>query len=91
MYQKSQYQRQLLVIRVFYKTNFGGRKLEHHSPTSVLVTSESYRAQRRPWAPSFSLAIRLLFLVRIAGAMYSNIDDCDEGGFSFPYKVDFLF
>ena len=48
---------------------------KNHSPTSVLVTSESYWAQRRPWAPSFSLAV-LLFLVRIAGA---NIDDCDEG------------
>ena len=44
---------------------------KNHSPTSVLVTSESYWAQRRPWAPSFSLAV-LLFLVRIAGA---NIDD----------------
>ena len=86
-YQKSQHQHRLLVIRVFYKTNFGGRKLEHHSSTSVLVTWESYRAQRRPWAPSFSLAIRLLFLIRIAGAMYSNIDDCDEGWSSLPYKV----
>ena len=89
--QKSRYQRQLLVIRVFYKTNFGGRKLEYHSPTSVLVTSESYRAQRRPWTPSFSLAVRLLFLVRISGAMYSNIDDCDEGRSRLPFKSHFCF
>ena len=89
--QKSRYQHQLLVIRVFYKTNFGGRKREYHSPTSVLVTSESYRAQRRPWTPSFSLAVRLLFLVRISGATYSNIDDCDEGRSSLSFIGDLLF
>ena len=70
----------------FYKTNFGGRKLEHYSPTSVLLTSELYRAQRRTWAPNFFI----LFLVRIAGAMCSNIDDCDEGRSSLFFKGDFL-
>ena len=45
-----------------------------------------FRAQRRPWVPSFSLAVRLLFLVRISGAMYSNISDCDEG----PSTLDSL-
>lgn len=43
-----------------------------------ILQDQLRRAQRRPWTPSFSLAIRLLFLVRVAGAMYSNIDDCDE-------------
>ena len=57
----------------------------------MLITSESYRAQRRPRAPSFSLAVRLLFLVRIAGAMYSNIDDCDEGRSSLSFIGDLLF
>ncbi len=40
---------------------------------------EEHRAQRRPWTPSFSGAVRLLLLMRVAGAMYSNISDCDEG------------
>ncbi|KAG6814143.1 hypothetical protein H0H92_002138 [Tricholoma furcatifolium] len=47
------------------------------------------RAQRRPWTPSFSLAVRILLLVRIAGAMYSNIDDCDEV-FNFWEPLHFL-
>jgi hypothetical protein len=47
-------------------------------------TSLSYiiirsRSARKPWCPSFSLAVRILLLVRISGAMYSNIQDCDEG------------
>ncbi|PFH52224.1 glycosyltransferase family 22 protein [Amanita thiersii Skay4041] len=36
------------------------------------------RTQRRPWSPSFSFALRVILLMRVAGAMYSNIDDCDE-------------
>ncbi|TFK30934.1 asparagine-linked glycosylation 9 protein isoform a [Coprinopsis marcescibilis] len=36
------------------------------------------RAAKKPWTPSFSLAVRILFLIRVSGAMYSNIDDCDE-------------
>ncbi|KAF8910176.1 glycosyltransferase family 22 protein [Gymnopilus junonius] len=43
-----------------------------------ILQDQLRRAQRRPWVPSFSLAVRLLFLLRIAGAMYSNISDCDE-------------
>lgn len=37
------------------------------------------RQQRGPFIPSFSLAVRLLLLVRTAAAMYSVIADCDEG------------
>jgi len=29
--------------------------------------------------PSLSVALRMLLLVRTAGAMYSIISDCDEG------------
>ncbi|KAF8078928.1 glycosyltransferase family 22 protein [Lyophyllum atratum] len=47
------------------------------------------RAQRRPWTPSFSLAVRILMLIRITGAMYSNIDDCDEV-FNFWEPLHFL-
>ncbi|KAG5647748.1 hypothetical protein DXG03_008471 [Asterophora parasitica] len=45
---------------------------------SGILQDQLRRAQRRPWTPSFSLAIRVFMLIRIAGAMYSNIDDCDE-------------
>ncbi|KAF8899021.1 Alg9-like mannosyltransferase family-domain-containing protein [Infundibulicybe gibba] len=45
---------------------------------SPSVPTVSSRAQRRPWSPSFSLAVRILLLMRVTGAMYSNIDDCDE-------------
>ena len=37
------------------------------------------RAARPPWTPSFSTAVRILLLVRVSAAMYSNIQDCDEG------------
>ncbi|KAF7302752.1 Mannosyltransferase [Mycena chlorophos] len=43
-----------------------------------ILQDQLRRAARRPWNPSFSLAVRILLLVRFAGAMYSNIDDCDE-------------
>lgn len=44
-----------------------------------ILQDQLRRAARRPWNPSFSLAVRILLLVRFTGAMYSNIDDCDEG------------
>lgn len=35
------------------------------------------------WTPSFSVAFRMLILLRVAGAMYSSVTaDCDEGGHS---------
>ncbi|KAJ7070724.1 glycosyltransferase family 22 protein [Mycena amicta] len=43
-----------------------------------ILQDQLRRSTRRPWNPSFSLAVRILLLVRFAGAMYSNIDDCDE-------------
>lgn len=33
--------------------------------------------------PSLSVALRMLLLVRTAGAMYSLIADCDEGQLDF--------
>ncbi|KAF8585144.1 glycosyltransferase family 22 protein [Ramaria rubella] len=36
------------------------------------------RTAKAPWAPSLSLAFRILLLMRFSGAMYSNIQDCDE-------------
>lgn len=43
-----------------------------------ILQDQLRRAQRRPWTPSFSVALRIMLLVRALGAMYSNIDDCDE-------------
>ncbi|KAH9486228.1 Alpha-1,2-mannosyltransferase ALG9 [Psilocybe cubensis] len=54
-----------------------------------ILQDQLRRAQRRPWAPSFSLAVRILFLIRISGAMYSNINDCDEV-FNFWEPLHFL-
>ncbi|KAK1233678.1 mannosyltransferase [Marasmius sp. AFHP31] len=43
------------------------------------LTLHSVQRTAKPaWSPSFSLAFRILILVRVTGAMYSNIDDCDE-------------
>ncbi|RDB28713.1 Alpha-1,2-mannosyltransferase ALG9 [Hypsizygus marmoreus] len=54
-----------------------------------ILQDQLRRAQRRPWSPGFSLAVRILLLVRVAGAMYSNIDDCDEV-FNFWEPLHFL-
>ncbi|KAG6841767.1 hypothetical protein C0991_007096 [Blastosporella zonata] len=54
-----------------------------------ILQDQLRRAQRRPWTPGFSLAVRILMLVRITGAMYSNIDDCDEV-FNFWEPLHFL-
>lgn len=56
---------------------------------SGILQDQLRRAQRRPWTPSYSLAVRILFLVRVAGAMYSNISDCDEV-FNFWEPLHFL-
>ena len=40
------------------------------------------RQQNGPFLPGFSFAVRLLILVRVTAAMYSNIQDCDEGASS---------
>ncbi|KAJ7170207.1 glycosyltransferase family 22 protein [Mycena filopes] len=54
-----------------------------------LLQDQLRRAARRPWNPSFSLAVRILLFVRFTGAMYSNIDDCDEV-FNFWEPLHFL-
>jgi len=41
--------------------------------------TKSCRNARPPWTPSFGFALRMLLLIRVTAAMYSNIDDCDEG------------
>ncbi|KAK7063943.1 mannosyltransferase [Favolaschia claudopus] len=54
-----------------------------------ILQDQLRRAARRPWNPSFSLAVRILLLIRVTGAMYSNIDDCDEV-FNFWEPLHFL-
>ncbi|KAJ7610801.1 glycosyltransferase family 22 protein [Roridomyces roridus] len=54
-----------------------------------ILQDQLRRAARRPWNPSFSLAVRILLLIRFTGAMYSNIDDCDEV-FNFWEPLHFL-
>ncbi|KAJ7847854.1 glycosyltransferase family 22 protein [Mycena leptocephala] len=54
-----------------------------------ILQDQLRRAARRPWNPSFSLAVRILMLMRVTGAMYSNIDDCDEV-FNFWEPLHFL-
>ena len=45
----------------------------------ILSQIATFRAQRRPWNPSFSFAVRIILLMRVAAAMYSSLSDCDEG------------
>jgi hypothetical protein len=47
--------------------------------TAVFLMGWVGRQNSGPFLPSFSLAVRLLLLVRVSAAMYSNIQDCDEG------------
>jgi len=61
----------------YSKTSLEGKVLYRNPPRSG--AKDKNRAQRPPWTPSFSIAVRLLLLIRVSGAMYSNINDCDEG------------
>lgn len=45
----------------------------------IECTDANDRQNSGPFIPSLSLAVRLLLLVRVSAAMYSNIQDCDEG------------
>ncbi|KAG7099645.1 hypothetical protein E1B28_001471 [Marasmius oreades] len=45
---------------------------------SGILQDKVRRTAKPPWSPSFSIAFRILILMRVTGAMYSNIDDCDE-------------
>lgn len=55
------------------------KKTQQPARHTGILQDQLRRAARRPWNPSFSLAVRILLLIRVTGAMYSNIDDCDEG------------
>ncbi|KAG9314095.1 glycosyltransferase family 22 protein [Chiua virens] len=54
-----------------------------------ILQDQLRRAARKPWVPDFQTAVRILLLVRVAGAMYSNISDCDEV-FNFWEPLHFL-
>lgn len=49
-------------------------------PCHVCLHADASSSQQRgPTVPSFSFALRILLLMRTAGAMYAVIADCDEG------------
>ncbi|KAG8219545.1 glycosyltransferase family 22 protein, partial [Butyriboletus roseoflavus] len=54
-----------------------------------ILQDQLRRAARKPWVPDFQTAVRILLLIRVAGAMYSNIQDCDEV-FNFWEPLHFL-
>lgn len=46
------------------------------------------RTAKGPWSPGFSVALRMFVFVRFCAAMYSNIQDCDEGEvFEIPVQI----
>lgn len=45
---------------------------------SGILQDQLRRSARKPWNPDFLTAVRILLLVRVAAAMYTNIQDCDE-------------
>ncbi|EKM61384.1 glycosyltransferase family 22 protein [Phanerochaete carnosa HHB-10118-sp] len=45
---------------------------------SGLLQDQLRRAQKAPWTPSMSVVFRVFLLVRVMGAMYVNLNDCDE-------------
>ncbi|KAF5368333.1 hypothetical protein D9758_002221 [Tetrapyrgos nigripes] len=46
--------------------------------SDTILQDQVRRAARPPWTPGFGFALRMLLLIRVSAAMYSNIDDCDE-------------
>ncbi|CAE6455165.1 unnamed protein product [Rhizoctonia solani] len=43
-----------------------------------LLQDQIRRTARAPWSPGLSTAFRMLVLIRVAAATWSNIQDCDE-------------
>lgn len=69
---------------------FGGK----HAPAPAwkrrhlgLLQDQVGRQSNGIFIPNFSVALRLLLLVRVGAAMYSNIQDCDEGK---PFESELL-
>ena len=60
------------------------RRRQSYAPDAGCLLQEPYsaKASERLWLPSASVAFRLLFSIRVAGAMYASVTaDCDEGAF----------
>ncbi|KZO96340.1 glycosyltransferase family 22 protein [Calocera viscosa TUFC12733] len=55
-----------------------------------LLQDQLRRSQRGPWTPGLSVAFRMLIMIRVGAAMYSNIQDCDEV-FNFFEPLHYLF
>ena len=57
----------------------GRSVFEHDLVNKDMMLMKAPRQQRGPFIPNFSVAVRMLLLIRAAGAMYNVISDCDEG------------
>ena len=77
-------------IRFRRPTNQSGDSSASSKPSSVttrknrhagILQDQLRRSQKAPWCPSFSLAFRIFLLIRVTGAMYVGLNDCDEGEF----------
>ena len=63
-------------MQVCCKINFVGEGVR---PSETLSSRLNLRrGQKAPWSPSFSLAVRILLLVRFSAAIHSNNQDADE-------------
>ncbi|CUA67499.1 alpha-1,2-mannosyltransferase [Rhizoctonia solani] len=56
------------------ETPFAAKKPRH----TGLLQDQLRRSARAPWCPNLSAAFRMLVLIRVAAATWSNIQDCDE-------------
>lgn len=68
-------------------TSMGPTRKNRHKG---LLQDQLRRSQKAPWCPSFSLAFRIFLIVRVTGAMYANITDCDEGTRSLSLILDMV-
>ncbi|CAE6451772.1 unnamed protein product [Rhizoctonia solani] len=66
-------------IRLRKPTNTTERPLAAKKPRHTgLLQDQLRRTSRAPWCPTLSTAFRMLVLIRVAAATWSNIQDCDE-------------
>ncbi|KAL5640326.1 hypothetical protein ACGC1H_007557 [Rhizoctonia solani] len=66
-------------IRFRKPTNTTEKPLAAKKPRHTgLLQDQLRRTSRAPWCPTLSAAFRMLVLIRVAAATWSNIQDCDE-------------
>ncbi|KAJ1302752.1 hypothetical protein OPQ81_003061 [Rhizoctonia solani] len=66
-------------IRLRKPTNTTETPLAEKKPRHTgMLQDQLRRSARAPWCPSLSAAFRMLVLIRVCAATWSNIQDCDE-------------